>query len=82
MMQLINEPINSSPTVHHLLASPPKSNESDSLSSIQSPQSDIIDRSNNKSPQYRPRHSYVSSSKRKSNSSKNTEFPSKNNLHK
>jgi hypothetical protein len=82
MMQLINEPINSSPTVHHLLASPPKSNESDSLSSIQSPQSDIIDRSNNKSPQYRPRHSYFPSSETTSIPSNSTEFISGNNRNK
>jgi hypothetical protein len=39
-----------------------KSYQSDLLSDIESTRSDSIENPNNKSPQYRPRHSYLSSS--------------------
>ena len=66
---------------HHLHESSSKSSESDSSLSIQSPRSDTTDKTNNRSPKYRPRHSYFSSSQTRSSPNNNsTEFTSGDNL--
>ncbi|CAF2649276.1 unnamed protein product [Rotaria sp. Silwood2] len=69
-----NKQIGASCILHELLTSPSKSVETDLLSKIQSARNDINENCNNKSPQYRPRHSYCHSSE--------TKFISKDNLNK
>ncbi|CAF1263352.1 unnamed protein product [Rotaria sordida] len=70
----INKQIDTSPILHGLLTSSSKSVETDLLSSIESTRYNINENRNNKSPQYRPRHSYCYSSE--------TKFRSKDNLNK
>jgi hypothetical protein len=76
--------------LHRLLTYPSKSTEPHHLSSIHSTRDDVIENSmsnitenpNNKSPQYRPRHSYFNSSKLKQIPSNNTKLKSGKNLNK
>ncbi|CAF4846049.1 unnamed protein product, partial [Rotaria sp. Silwood1] len=61
-LSVINKQTSTSPILHGLLTSSSKSVDTNLLSNIQSTHNDINEDRNNKSPQYRPRHSYFHSS--------------------
>ncbi|CAF1270697.1 unnamed protein product [Adineta steineri] len=85
-----NEQIRKSPVLHRALISSPKQIKTHLFNTTQSMQSNttepdttnIHDSPNNKSPQYRPRHSYIHSLEAKLKLSSNTIFQSENNLNK